>query len=486
MKNIKVALFVVAALALLSACGGSGTSPGSSSGATTGTGTTGSDGGGTTTGGTDSGGSGGTTDSGVATLGKNVSFDLSDAVGIFMDQSVSADVSVAKDAGGIPNSNSKKSNLHKLKNDGTVVDLFVTDVSLLIDNFFISPDGNLYLVFKSVIYVDTIPCTLVMLGQNQVGECVDDTLVSVDTKYQKPTAPIQFDSSDNIYYSGLTKEGKRVLRKLIHSSKKTVDLIDDNISIRLFLVLQDGTVYLAGTTASTQTSFFRRILPSGKIENLINGSNLLSLYTLPDGNVYAGDWGIRMGVVKVTSAGVEDDLYIGELGNPVFDTSFNEYESCDYRTDNPTTYASFCGYNGTAISAFYRSVEDEVFVVAGSGDTASLWQYWPEVKPISTSVYRPTIVSGTMSTLLIAGYDTKQKNKLIAFNTTNSSEVDLLKGVDIEIYHFGYSASKGTVIFDGLRFSDGVYIVGSIDTENGNNLTVLTSGTEYEDVQFFQ
>ncbi|OGQ46427.1 MAG: hypothetical protein A3H42_00100 [Deltaproteobacteria bacterium RIFCSPLOWO2_02_FULL_46_8] len=93
---------------------------------------------------------------------------------------------------------------------------------------------------------------------------------------------------------------------------------------------------------------------------------------------------------------------------------------------------------------------------------------------------------GTLTSLLIAGYDSSDKNKLIAYNTSNASEIDLLGGADIEIYHFSYSAKSGRILFDGLRFSDNKYLVGSIDTQNGNTLTVLQSGTHYEDLQFFE
>lgn len=413
--------------------------------------------------------------------GSAIQFDLSDAVAIMKaDETTSAQIVKAS---------ATKSNIFKLTTTGAIEDVFTEGEAIVASKLYVAPDGKPYLLFSSPITVNNQQCILLRLSRNNTSECVDDTLQSI-SEFSASTKPIQFDEEGNIYYSGFTDEGKRVLRKKSASLDVKVDLINDNISIDNFLITNDGVAYLSGQTESTKTNFFRKILTSGALVNLLNGADIMSLYELPDNNIYAGEWGERFGVLKISPEGVSSTLYIGYTSmNGVphtcdFNLDSNSYNSCV--EPNAAKYEDFCGMGGTILSTFYRSPDDHVYVVAGTGDTASLWQYWPEVKPIDTSVYRPTIVSGTMTTLLIAGYDASNKNKLISYNTADASEIDLLNGVDIEIYHFSYLASTGKIIFNGLRFSDNTYIVGSIDTQNGNTLTILETGIRYEDLQFFE
>ena len=410
--------------------------------------------------------------------GSTLTFDLSDAVAV-----LKADESAAQ----VIKATVSDSNLLKLTTSGTIDNVFTGGEAARVSELYIAPDGKLYVVFSSPVNVEDQPCILIRLGRDNTGQCIDDELMTIST-FPVPTKPIQFDDAGNIYYAGNSSDGKGVLRKKSPDLTDGTDILNDNVQLSRFLVKGNGTVYIAGTNIPTDTRFFRRILTSGSIENLLSGADIQSLYELPDSNVYAGDWGARFGVLKVTDEGVSDSLYIGSAPHP---SDFYIDAYCDGDSANPGDdrwrYWGLCGFSGTMLSYYYRSIDDNVYVVAGwSGDSATLWKYWPEIKPIDTSVLRPTIVNGTLATLLIAGYDQSGKNKLIAYNTTDKSEIDLLNGEDIELYHFSYSAGSGLIIFDGLRFSDNAYIVGSIDTQNENALTVLESGIRYEDVQFFE
>ena len=410
------------------------------------------------------------------TEGSSIRFDISDAVGILkIDPDSTQVIKIVSSAG----------NIYKLTTSGNVKEVFTGDESVRASTLYIAPDGRLYIVFESSVLINKRPCFFLRLSKDNTGQCVDDTLTMIDT-FAAPTQPIQFDGEGNIYYAGQSSDGKGVLRKKTAELNDAKNLINDDIRLTNFLVKEDGTVYISGVNNSTDTRFFRRILNTGELENLLNGADILSLYELPDKNVYAGDFGLRFGVMKITDQGISDTLYIGDSSAYVtdFDCDNNTLDSCIPANFN--RYESFCGVNGTMLSYYYRSPDDHVYVVTGSGEKASLWQYWPDVQPTDTSVYRPTIVRGTMTTLLIAGYDEAQKNKLISYNTADKSEIDLLNGENIEIYHFSYSAGSGRIIFDGLRFSDNTYIVGLIDTQNSNALTVLETGTHYEDVQFFE
>jgi hypothetical protein len=420
-------------------------------------------------------------DGGDTPTDTGIRFDISDAVAILKVNEVAADV-----AAGQAKFSSGNGNLRKLTTSGEIVDLFSSG-SIDVSSFFAAPDGTLYLILSTPVNVDGSRCVLLKLTGDNEYECLDSELQSVKYFTQYPTEPIQFDDAGNVYYVGITNDANEVLRKIDSESLGMTEIINDNITVRQFLVLDDGTVYLSGTTNSTDTSFFRRLLSNGSLETLMMGAGLVSLFDMPDGNVYAGEWGSVYGVMRIGDNGIDETRYIGFSninGQPVpaeFYVDDNAFEACTagVRAD----YEDFCAMGGALISSYYQTSDDKYFVVAGSGDGASLWQYWPNVQPVNTSVYRPTIVTGTESSLIIAGYDHAYINKLIMYDTLDHSEIDLLNGENVEIYHFSYSPTSRMIFFDGLRFSDNNYVVGSIDLLNSNEMTVLDSGTTYDDIQ---
>ncbi len=103
--------------------------------------------------------------------------------------------------------------------------------------------------------------------------------------YHGGSAPIQFDSSGAIYYSGYSTTGQTVLRRFDGSTIR--NLITDNVMLNSFAVAPNGTVVITGSTTSTNASWTRRISPSGTLASLENGGvSFTSVF--PDGNVYMG------------------------------------------------------------------------------------------------------------------------------------------------------------------------------------------------------
>lgn len=420
-------------------------------------------------------------DGGDTPTDNGIRFDISDAVAVLKVNDVATSA-----ATGQTNSFSGNGNLRKLTTGGQVVNLFSSG-SINVSSFYAAPDGTLYLILSEPVFVDDSRCILLKLTDDNEYECLDGELQSVKSFTEYPTDPIQFDDAGNVYYMGITTGAEEVLRMIDAETHEVSEIINSNITVRQFLVHGNGMVYLSGMTNSTDTNFFRRLLPDGSLETLMTEVAVVSLFDMPDGNVYAGEWGSVYGIMKVLDDGISGTRHIGYSninGQPVpaeFYVDDNAFDTCadGARED----YEDFCAMGGTSISSYYQTPNDKYFVVAGSGDGASLWQYWPTVKPVDNSVYRPTIVAGVESSLIIAGYDQSYLNKLIMYDTADESEMDLLAGEDIEIYHFIYSPTSETIFFDGLRFSDNNYVVGSIDLSDNNRMTVLDSGTTYDDMQ---
>ncbi len=418
--------------------------------------------------------------------GSDIRFNMSDVVAVMK--------ATDADKAQVTKATLPGSNVYKVTSDGSIADLFTSGAEVQAKKLLYSPDGKLYIALKYPIDVNSKPCVLLRLGKDNIGECVDDSFSSISLfEFQwNPVlaGPIQFDQNGNIYYLGYSQTYDSVLRKKSADLSQSIDLINDNISLDKFFVRRDGTVYVAGRTSSTGTAFFRKITPDGQLVTIVNGKGISSIFELPDNNLYVGGSldDNRNGLYQMGDEGVRKIIHIGRStafkAEEGYELRYDVMPFCD--ADQFANYSSFCVYDGTGLSYMYRSPDEHVYVVAGAGDGASLWQYWPEVKPITTDVYRPTIVSGAMTLLLIAGYDKQGINKLIAYNPAAETTIDLLNGENIEIYHFKYSSTSGNVLFDGLRYADNKYIVGVIDTNNGNALTVLEDGYRYDDIQYLE
>jgi hypothetical protein len=65
--------------------------------------------------------------------------------------------------------------------------------------------------------------------------------------------------------------------------------------------------------------------------------------------------------------------------------------------------------------------------------------------------------------LLLAGTNSAKKNMLTAFNTvTNREEIIMDGSNEVEIYSMAYVPSTKKVMFNGLNFADGKYIVSEV------------------------
>ena len=65
--------------------------------------------------------------------------------------------------------------------------------------------------------------------------------------------------------------------------------------------------------------------------------------------------------------------------------------------------------------------------------------------------------------LLLAGTDKDQRNILSLYDPQTFQETILLDASnEIEIYNLGYVASTNKVMFNGLSFANGQYVVGDI------------------------
>lgn len=349
--------------------------------------------------------------------------------------------------------------------------------SAVVRDFFTAPDGFIYVVFESKVPLTTggTPCLLARVDPvSGASTCVDTTLDSISWSLGNVhgNSPIQFDANGAVYYVGQAA-ANQVLRR--YSNGSIFNLINDNIYIRDFVVLDDGRAIVAGTTNSTQAQWLRRIMPSGGLKNLALGS-VHSIWRYADGRVYVGLWGSNDYGVKrylAETDALEAKFWISGNTNGVerdayFSAGGTNQNLCLSDPQDPSTWnrdMAFCGWYGTVSMKPFNLTGELTFAVAGgSSEGRQLWQYYPVVEKANvTRINSVTVATQARSSIVVAGTDAQGTNLVSTYDPASKQETVVLDGTNqIEMYTMSYSERTNSILFSGLRFADGQFVVGEI------------------------
>lgn len=422
---------------------------------------------------------------GAPSGGKNaLRFNFSGAVGLTLKEA-------SRSSPRVSGRSSSKSNLQKVDSSGQVSSV-VSKGSATISKFLIAPNDKLYVLFEQSLNLsDTTSSGKCLLAEVDRATgypiCIDDSLSSISWQEKPANDAIQFDATGAIYYRGNSSSGDSVLRK--YSSGSHTDLINQNISISDFSVLPDGRVILIGFTSNTGSRWVRRVSTSGSLSTLFSNDNALFVKRFPDENVYVGIWGTsNFGVFRYLTATDSRDSqpYISQSNSPEGSPpTFDTKTICDGAL---TQLQGFCGHSGTYVRDLVTTASQKVYAVAGIAGlgTGVLMQYYPTLTAPSTAVKRVSVSQGVNNQIVLAGTNASGQNILTLFDTSDSSEIQLI-GPDneIEIYRLHYVASSNKIMFDGLRFSDNKYVIGQYDLNTMTFSAAQTGSTKLVDFQTF-
>ena len=344
-------------------------------------------------------------------------------------------------------------------------------------DFYSAPNNRFYVVFNS-------PTPLVNGGTNCVlaevntdtgsPTCVDNELTSITMgmgtmfgPFGNGNAPIQFDDAGNIYYSGTSTGYTFTLRKNVNGV--VTPLMRDNVQVTDFVVLGDGSIIMSGRTVSTQVYWIRKVTAdSGAITNLVNGVQATFLRKFVDKNVYYGvnsSMNVTGGVYRYSvDQGKPDSLpWVIQYGNQ--NSAQNDTTGlCSYTTSQKTSI--FCSLGGSSIRESFNIGTEKTLAIVGQIYGASgteLMQYYPTIERANTVLTNITVWQQIGTKLLLAGTNKDEKNILSLYDPSTSQETILLDtSNEIEIYNLGYVASTNKVMFNGLSFANGQYVVGDI------------------------
>lgn len=394
-----------------------------------------------------------------------VAFDFSGAIGLAIDNSPGS-TTPRQSGGGTTSTNLKRVNadnsLSNALSSGTVS----------VQSFMVAAQNQVYLLLRTAVQ----GCLLIRVdGNTNRANCVDSTLTSINWANAFGD-PIQFDGEGNIYYQG-SAGGRTILR--VNAAGVTTDLINDNISLTGFLVMNDKNVIYSGSTRSTGTTFTRVITPApahSLITLFMNNPSFMTFF--PDNNVYYGNtWSSPNGIYRYLTATHELDPKAW-IGNGT-----NNYFRC---ADAGMSSSSYC-----ASPKLVKTTNKKVYAILSDGSSTgrrTLAQYYPEVFETDSIVTKITLSKGILSYILLGGFDSENRNKLTLYDTNTDSETDLLGSEDIEAYHIDYRNSGGRqlVMFDGLDFIGNKYVLCQVDLTDNNKLTCSPTNTmQLTDLQLF-
>lgn len=367
--------------------------------------------------------------------------------------------------------------------DGSNPSLFAAgSATPSVRDFHSAPNGKFYVVFSSMTILVSGGRYCVFAEVNLdtgIPTCVDEEMSSVSmgmgysfgsSANGNPT--IQFDDAGNVYYSGQANSGSFgfTLRKKVGSTVST--LVNDNITVRDFLVLGDGSILLSGSTTSTQSWWIRKLSPSGAITTLVNGAQANFLRKFADGNIYYGVMATGPGTSSavyrylVTDGKVDDMAWIATAWSGAAIASRNDVSVvCQQHVGNTTVWSTFCQLSGAHVKNSFNLGNTTTIAIAGGVgmQSTTLMQYYPTVQKEPTVVQNITLAYQAGSKIVLAGLDAAAKNIITVVDPTTHQEVVIFDGSnEVEVYSIGFVPSTGKVMFNGLSFATGKIIVGDI------------------------
>lgn len=329
------------------------------------------------------------------------------------------------------------------------------------------PDGSLYLAYGG----SSGPGTCMLAKVDRVTGLQTCITSNDSANAGTPTASmgsgksaIQFDRSGRMYYSG-TSSSAGVYYQYIRrvDGGQTTDLVNlGNVMFEGWVVAADGTILVSGITNSTNQRWLRAISASGAIKNLgvpTGGQVRLLGSQFPDGNVYmtwseSGANAVRRYLVD---QGVLDPRFWianpSQTPDPVWDcVALEQYGTCAFSEAKAITTTTAggvwtlfsTGFNGSRLARVYPSFA------------------------VPTLSLTPLALAAVGERVALSGLDAAQRQTTVLVDpNTNTERVLLGPDNEIEVFRLNYSAPTGLLMFDGLRYSDGKYVVGSINPNTG-------------------
>jgi hypothetical protein len=288
--------------------------------------------------------------------------------------------------------------------------------------------------------------------------------------------PVQVDDSGAVHYlASVGGTGVPTLQRT--KDGITTSVVDPALAIVYdFLVLRDGSVIVSGQNrAGARGVWLRRYLPTGGIQPLASDWTVEFMRTYPDGNAYIGT-GYEVRRFFTTTGQFDSRRWIAKVSEGNTAT-----HDADVICAGVTRPSAFCSYPGR-LDDTYTTPTGTVVAVTGN----ELVTHYPTVRLYEPPLATITAAAGAGNKIAVAGNRTGGIPGLAVVDLVSGNATQVLPTTaGIEIFRLGVISKTNTVMFDGLRYSDGRYVLGKVKLADlSYEITPLRAGKLIDFVTF--
>ncbi len=414
---------------------------------------------------------------------QGVKLNLSCSIGLALKANVNTIRSI-KVSGGIRKVLTTSTNLFTYNSDGSIVPV-VESGTAIVQHFLVASDGNIYAQVQPTNVCDAegacIPTCIFIKVTKVSGDtnCIDPSLQSMN--WNSEVSPVQFDSAGGIYYFAQSANGSNVIRRKLNGSFSDVVHTLSGKTLQDFAVFPNGGVLVN----MGGLKYFR---PNGSIASVSTASPQF-MRMFPDGKAYVGMWqgGRLMGVLRfdpsIKDTGFEDKFWISGGTNGVSRTAYYNVDDLNCTGDTDIAFA-LCGSYGTWVSGGMIRQGNAIYMIPNVGPVSALVRYYPDVSIPDIPLIKVTVAAPAGQGIVVTGSNSDE-HYATYFYDTSANQVQTLISVsdETEVYHLSYRAATNTVIYDGVRYSDGSYVVGTFDLNTGSKSVNVQTGDRLVDLQ---
>jgi hypothetical protein len=382
------------------------------------------------------------------------------------------------------------SNLYKITASGSVESV-ATNRTINVEEVVVGPNGKMYSITSGQ------ECLLAEtdLATNE-STCLEKTENSWVVWRSNETANfprIQFDKSGGVFYMMQspfrpgTPHYEFSLRR--YQNGIITEMFDlPNQNIRFWYAASNGSVIFSGQTLDEDVNgqgieidHATRIVTRDRLLSVISDAQAWFFSDFGTDLVYYGVCSSKTGDPVNFECGhrIYDPL-IGEVRDTYFlsgsknkPTALSVYNAEALCAAYPTeVIGSFCGnsygtiagpFSSTAAGAYFAKIE-AVMRPFPPTHLSQVFQYYPEVKPVVSSVLKARIIETMGDDLFLSGVDRSGNFKTIKLNTNSGSESTMLSVADgIDVVELEAVDTENKLYFRGTRVTNNSEVIGFVD-----------------------
>ena len=384
-----------------------------------------------------------------------------------------------------------RTNLYKITASGSVKSV-VTNKDVTFNYVVVGPTGKMY----SSTYGQDCLLAETDVTTNQ-SVCIENGGGSLTIWQSNETANfprIQFDNSGGVYYLGLTprqdgRDGPSLQTIRRYKDGVITDMFDlPKQNIRFWHVAPNGSVIFSGQVLDYNSAGEQyevnsetKIVTSDGRMSVVSAAQAVFFSDFGTDLVYYGLCGPNFNDPSSFECGhriydpvteqVRDTYFLsGSMNTPRASAIYDADEICAaYPAE---VVGSFCGgsygsiagpFSSTTDGAYFAKIE-AVMQPFPPTHLSQVFQYYPEVKPVVSSVLKARIIEAKGDDLFLSGVDRSGNFITIKLNTNSGSESTMLSVADgIDVVELDAVGSENKLYFRGTRVTDNSNVIGFVD-----------------------